>query len=502
MATLDTFDPIIAISTGGHSNSAVSVLRLSGFSDLIALQSAFSFNLSKVKSRYCHLTKIIDQDSNILDEILLVFFPGPNSFTGENVLELHVHGNLISVRRIMNYFVSQFNFRYAEAGEFTLRAYINRKLSLSQVEGLDLILNANSSLMLDQGLNVLNGELHQTYLRVYDLFLKLRSAVEIMIDFSDDVGDESSNALYESTLNDLKKIFHSLQKRSATPDSNLLNPTIVIAGEPNVGKSTLFNLLLSNERSIVSSIPGTTRDFISESIAVEGSFFKLIDTAGIRDSIDPIEAIGIDRTMQVLGTAFFRILLLNPANFNKDYLERVGNFDFDLVIFSHFDDTNFYSNFIGIPEKILSNKNLYFANFLSNEFIYSGPIEPRKSGPIEPRKSGPIEPRKSGPIEPHKSGPIEPHKSGPIEPVIFDAISKKFKEISENSPILLERHRNIINKLSTILSSDDLDHNKNNDIAILSNNINILGEYSSELVGYISADDVLNSVFANFCIGK
>jgi len=494
MATNASLDTIIAISTGGHANSALSIIRISGFKDLLSFQSAFSFDLKKTKARYSHLAKIFDQDKRVMDEIILVFFPAPHSFTGENVLELQVHGNLINVRRILDLFINIFHLRYANPGEFTLRAFQNKKLSLSQVEGLDLILNANSSLMLDQGLNVLNGELHQTYLQIYDLFLRLRSAVEIMIDFSDDVGDDSSNALYDSTLEELKKIFHSLQKRSEIPDSNLLNPSIVIAGEPNVGKSTLFNLLLSNERSIVSSIPGTTRDFVSESISVDGSFFKLIDTAGIRDSVDPIERIGIDRTMQVLGNAFFRILLLNPVDFNSEYINRVADFEFDLVVFSHYDNPNFSSNFIGIPAKILSTKELYFANFLTNEFVYSGPIEPLKSGPIEPPKSGPI--------EPPKSGPIEPQKSGPIEPLILKLVARKFSKFTENSPILLERHRNIINKLSSLLASGDVDRCKINDIAVLSNNINVLSEYSSELVGYMSADDVLNSVFSNFCIGK
>jgi len=191
--------PIIACSTGTSSNTAIAVIRLSGFKDLLALQPFFSFNLSKTKKRVSHLTNI-QSENQILDNGLLVFFPEGESYTGENVLELSVHGNQLNIDRLLNLFIQNAGFRAAGAGEFTYRALKNKKLSLSQVEGLDMLLNASSNLMLSQGLDILQGELHAQYLALYDAFLKLKAAVELSIDFSEDVGEEESQKLFQNSF--------------------------------------------------------------------------------------------------------------------------------------------------------------------------------------------------------------------------------------------------------------------------------------------------------------
>ena len=172
--------PIIACSTGTQSNTAIAVIRLSGFQSLSALQPFFSFSLAKSKARTSHLTNIKFQNQ-IFDNGLMVYFPEGESYTGENVLELSVHGNLLNIQRILDLFIVNGGFRAAAPGEFTYRALKNRKLSLSQVEGLDMLLNANSNLMLSQGLDILQGELHAQYLRLYDSFLKLKAAVETVV---------------------------------------------------------------------------------------------------------------------------------------------------------------------------------------------------------------------------------------------------------------------------------------------------------------------------------
>lgn len=502
--------PIIACSTGSDSNTAIAVIRLSGFIDLLSLQPFFSFDLKKCKPRYSHLSNICSVQT-VLDNALMVFFPAGSSYTGENVLELSVHGNLLNIQNIIDLFVSKAGFRAAAPGEFTYRALKNKKLSLSQVEGLDMLLNANSHLMLSQGLDILQGDLHSQYLRLYDSFLKLKAAVELSIDFSEDVGEEESNKLFRDSLKIFQDQLSALHQRTRGNVSSLLSPEMVLVGQTNAGKSSLFNLLVKHNRSIVSSIAGTTRDYISEVIHIDGTNYNLVDTAGIRESDDLIENIGIDRAFEILNRAFFKILIVNPFETNPDYLLKLSSVDFDLLIISHSDKADFQDKISSLNLSQIRVHSVALASFQTGSI---GPIDLSllKSGPIGPTpkrgESGSIGPKtnQSGSIEPLRiSGPIEPvsvKSSGPIEPLVKQILADKFRKETANSPILLERHRTCLNKLylkSLDLSSkiDGID-----DVAILSSEVNIFSNYLSELIGIVSPDDVLNSIFANFCIGK
>ena len=576
---------IIACSTGTQSNTAIAVLRLSGFKNLIDLQNFFSFDLAKTINRKSHLTNIIFEDK-VFDNGLLVFFPEGASYTGENVLELSIHGNQLNIQRIISLFISKGDCRSAAPGEFTYRALKNKKLSLSQVEGLDMLLNANSSLMLSQGLDILQGDLHAQYLAVYDAYLKLKAAIEISIDFSEDVGAEETQKLFQDSFDKFFKLISSLKTRTEGNISSLLSPEIVLVGQTNAGKSSLFNILLKHDRSIVSSIAGTTRDYISEVIHIDGTNFKLVDTAGIRESSDLIENIGIDRAMNILGRSFFKILIVNPYETNPEYLAKFNDVNFDILILSHSDKKDFLEVLSNIDLSQITTKIVTIANFDTihggsigpvsiagpmGPLIDHGPIEPpfKNDGPIEPlfKNTGPIEPlfKNNGPIEPPQknispmknekevilnsdkisnqklsrdfkssSGPIEPLENknkivhvgplanefkqfgpigpiisktltgptGPIEPAIKAEIQKKFDLSIANNPILLERHRDVINKI--YINSIEFSNNIRDlsDVAILSSEVNILGHSLVELVGIVSPDDVLNSIFENFCIGK
>jgi tRNA modification GTPase len=509
---------IIACSTGTNSNTAIAVLRISGFKNLEDLQSFFSISLKKIIPRQSHLSNIIFKDK-VFDQAVIVYFPEGKSYTGENVLELSVHGNLLNIQRILNLFTENADLRLSHPGEFTYRALKNKKLNLSQVEGLDMLLNANSSLMLSQGLDILQGDLHTQYLALYDSFLKLKAAVEISIDFSEDVGVEETQKLFTDSFNKFFNLLSSLKARTEGNVSALLSPEIVLVGQTNAGKSSLFNSLLKHDRSIVSNIAGTTRDYVSEVIHIDGTNFKLVDTAGIRESSDVIENIGIERAMNILERAFYKILIINPFETNAEYLSKFTNDNFDLLLVSHCDLSGFdeaikkldlsaiHTEFIGKVE--LLNSSSGSIGPISLSAFKSGPIEPLKmSGPIEPLKmSGPIEPVKNaGPIEPLKNaGPIGPKvvgESGPIEPVLRAKILQKFEKMTANNPILLDRHRLTINKIyrESLVFSNNI--KGLTDVAILSSEVNILGHSLTELIGIVSPDDVLNSIFSNFCIGK
>lgn len=450
-------DPIIACSTGTQTNAAIGVIRISGFKNISDLNPFFSKDLSgPIEPRKVYYTKLVLQ-GQLIDDICLTYFEGPKSYTGEHILEISVHGNLLNIERIINIFVDHAGCRLALPGEFTYRALKNKKLTLSQVEGLDLFLNANSGFALDQGLSLLNGNLHEFYHDLYNLFLIHKSSLELSIDFSEDIGEESAKDYFHTSLKNFTDRFNSLVKRVRPMDFNLICPEIVIAGLPNSGKSSLFNLLLSEERAIVSKVAGTTRDYLSETISIEGVNYKLVDTAGIREAEDLIEAEGIRRTRLKLSNSFFSILLINPLEMSEDFDELIKH-NFDLIIFTHSDISSFYQAKQKIVEK----------------YPFLGPM-----------------------------GAINLNSVDQIWEAIFkDVVNKKYLSAVKDKPILLERHKHLILQASKILTQYQELTAFETDVAILSHELNLVGHCLSELLGIISPDQVLNSIFSNFCIGK
>jgi len=523
--------PIIACSSGSATNVAISVIRLSGFSSLIDFSTFFSTDLERIKPRTAYFSKLLDGKGVVLDEVVFTFFASPHSYNGENILEISVHGNRLNVRRIINILVSTKKVRVAAPGEFTLRALKNGKLNLSQVEGLDLALNASSNFVLDQGMNLLNGELFKKFTELHFLFTKLKASLELGIDFADDIGEEQ---FYSELNNNFEKFLNSITQlydRSRQQHANLLHPTVAIYGPTNSGKSTLFNLLVGEKRAIVSEKAGTTRDYLSEYILVDDCEFRLIDTAGIRNATDTIEREGITRAKNILKKAFFKILLLNPNCDNSQFLAENGQQTFDLILYTH-SDAVALSEYLSKLEHGIEGADVFYCSLISS----SGPIGPGKSrgGSIGPGKStgGSIGPGKStgGSIGPGKStggsigpgnstgGSIGPGKStgGSIGPkfkrkndgdwtpkiIINSLISKKYTDITKNKPILLERHVQTIQNIfeeSLKFQAVMIDVR---DLGILSSELNILNNSVIELIGIITPDDVLSSIFENFCIGK
>ncbi|MBL6988979.1 MAG: 50S ribosome-binding GTPase [Bacteriovoracaceae bacterium] len=527
--------PIIACSSGNDTNTAISVIRCSGFSNLNSLNIFFKKDLSLIGPRKCYLTEIIDGTTTI-DSAMIIFFKGPNSYTGENVLEISVHGNKLNVYRILELFTKNNTFRLAMPGEFTYRAYLNKKLSVSQIEGLDLFLNAKTPLVLNQGIMALQGEIHKNYLKLYSAFVDLKAALELSIDFVEDIGEKAAKDELSIKFDQFAGLIEWLNQRTKTEVSSLLSPTIILLGQTNAGKSSLFNRLLKMRRAIVTEIHGTTTDYISEYISIKDTDFRLIDTAGIRSTKNKVEHIGISQTFKLIENAFYKILIVNPFETKSDEFTKIEDVEFDLLVVTHADKEGFIDKFqslTGVPKyKSAVYMDLSEVSIASGSIgpknVKSGPIEPKKIsvGPIEPKtlKNGPIGPdlKNSGPIEPvqkscgpigpnlKNGGPIEPEKifNGPIGPkqvkeeVLLSFIEKKYSQICEQNPILIGRQRQAIKqiyfqtkKLKDVLHTE-------NDVAIISSELNILQSKIEELIGIVSADDVLNSIFDNFCIGK
>jgi tRNA modification GTPase len=449
-------EPIIACSTSTLANAALGVIRISGFKEVDLFNRFLSLSAGPIEPRRVYFTKLV-HESSVIDEICLTFFPGPRSYTGENTLELSVHGNLLNIERILQLFIKEAGCRLAAPGEFTFRALKNKKLTLTQVEGLDLFLNANSNFALNQGMSLLNGSLHILYQELHQAFLEHKASLELRIDFAEDVGEAAALAQFDGSLANLSRKLDGLVKRVEVQSLNLLEPEISVIGLPNAGKSTLFNFLLAQDRSIVSPVAGTTRDYVSEHILFNGVRFRLTDTAGIRSALDEVEAEGIRRSFKKFSESFFSVLLINPLDVSPELESLLAN-EFDLVVFTHADQEGF--------------------DHRKNEFVNRWP--------------------QFGSIGAYDltSNPRD------LEEVIKHLVSKKYLDITSKHPLLLDRHKQQLLKAQNQLAAYENSIAYEDDVAILSSELNAVGHCFSELMGIISPEQLLNSIFNNFCIGK
>lgn len=477
---------IVAASTSLQGAAGIGIVRISGFSQLESLQKLFSRDLGPIGPGRFYRTKVFDRDGKQIDDGGIVFFKAPHSYNGENILEVHLHGNPVLIRFFIQEIVELGLARHALAGEFSFRAYQNSKLNLAQVEGLDLILSSTTLKGIRQGVSSLDGELHQSFVDLYHAFLRFKSAIELNIDFLEDIGEEGGVFELRNSYDDFKKKISTLVRRCSGSVESLLKPKVVLLGKTNAGKSTLFNSLLGIDRSIVSPLEGTTRDYVSENFMLQGDVFSLIDTAGIRQTSEVIEEEGIRRAAQLFENAFYKILVINPfLPFDVDSLVKI--IDIDLIVFTHADVDGFaervqtFANFFGAVERF----------FYSDRAGSIGPVDLSESGPIEPAKVL------------SKNGPIGPKiVTGPIEPVgeIGAKVALKYQKLLKNDPLLIERQRDLILKLDSEVAA--LLPLLEGDIAILSGETQRVGNKLSELVGIVSPDDVLHNIFNNFCIGK
>ncbi len=307
-------DTIIALSTPPGSG-AIAVLRLSGskafeFTNKV-FRSASGKDFSSFKSHTLHFGNIYENDE-LLDEVVISLFKNPNSFTGEDVVEISCHGSAYIQQRLFQLFIKQ-GARVAMPGEYTMRAFMNGRMDLSQAEAVaDLVASSSEAshrIALQQMRGGFSGEIKE----LREQLIHFASMIELELDFSEeDVQFANRNELKELVSNLIAHISH-LASSFALGNVIKNGIPVAIAGEPNAGKSTLLNVLLNEERAIVSDIPGTTRDTIEDEITLHGIRFRFIDTAGIRETSDKIESLGIDRTFEKINTSAIVILLFDAT---------------------------------------------------------------------------------------------------------------------------------------------------------------------------------------------
>lgn len=300
-------DTIVAQATA-PALGAVGIVRISG-NKVKAIATKVIGKLPQ--PRFASLVKIYDNNNEIIDTGIALYFPDPNSFTGEDVLELQCHGGLVILDMIVKTCVS-LGARMAKPGEFSERAFLNNKIDLCQAEAIADLISASTEQAVRSAHRSLSGEFSKKIQCLQEQLTDLRVYVEAAIDFAEEEIDFLSDGkvllAIEGLLSEINSLLKHAEKGQLLQEGN----KVVIAGKPNVGKSSLFNLLAQNELAIVTDIPGTTRDVIKETIQINGVPIHLMDTAGIREANDRVEAEGIRRAKSQFETAD-RILLVLEA---------------------------------------------------------------------------------------------------------------------------------------------------------------------------------------------
>ncbi|MGC9062505.1 tRNA uridine-5-carboxymethylaminomethyl(34) synthesis GTPase MnmE [Calditerrivibrio sp.] len=425
-------------------NSAIIVVRISGDDALKSLQL---FDITNLEHRRVYNATY--KGSELRDDVILTFFKAPHSYTGEDLLEVSFHGNPL----IVSSFISdcyKLGFRFAEPGEFTKRRFLNGKIDLSQAESILDLISSKSKYSVQFSYNTLTGALKKKVDSIISKMVDIGSVIEAFIEFPDEELDQSSFDNLYKEIDFISNEVSTLISNYNTIQHYKTGFSVVIAGKPNVGKSSLLNFLLSQERSIVSDIPGTTRDYILEYANLGGIPIKLIDTAGVRISSDTIEKLGIDRSLEMIQHADLVIVLLDASSFDDE----------DRYIL---DITKYKTRLVFVNKVDLINK-FDISHDLAFSLKYSIDVEK-------------------------------------IVPQITQKLSLSDSDAAYTSVLINDRHLKLfkdflscLNALVNALTSLDLD------VAAfeLQQSLNILYEITGERY----TDNILNNIFEKFCIGK
>ena len=305
-------DTIVALATPSGAG-AISVLRVSGANAIqiagAVFKSVKNKDLSKQKTHTLHLGHIID-GAKIIDEVLVSLFHGPHSYTGENTIEISCHGSTYIQQQIIQLLLRK-GCRAAEPGEFTLRAFLNGKLDLSQAEAVADLISSDNEASHQIAMQQMRGGFSNEIAELRNELLNFASLIELELDFAEEDVEFADRGQFSTLLDKIERVLKRLIDSFAVGNVIKNGIPVAIVGEPNVGKSTLLNALLNDERAIVSDVAGTTRDTIEDELVIGGIGFRFIDTAGIRDTEDVVEVIGIKKTFEKIGQAQFVIYLVD-----------------------------------------------------------------------------------------------------------------------------------------------------------------------------------------------
>ncbi|MDH5796796.1 MAG: tRNA uridine-5-carboxymethylaminomethyl(34) synthesis GTPase MnmE, partial [Anaplasmataceae bacterium] len=316
-------DVIFALSTV-MGKSAVAVIRISG-KDSFKVFSILGY-YKDIKPRYATYSKIYN-NKNIIDEVLLFWYPTPYSFTGENMVEIQTHGSMAVIKQL--YETLSDNFRVAEAGEFSRRAFLNGKIDLTQAEGIIDLIESETKSQAQQALNQMSGDLKNLYEKWRNDIINIMMNIEAHIDFSE---EEFSYSDFLQNINlSINQLINEIQFHLSSSKNERIRSgyEIIILGEPNAGKSSLFNYLAKSDLAIVSNIAGTTRDILECKIDINGYLVSIFDTAGLHKSSNIIEECGIEKALQKAKNVDLKIIIFpikdNKLSISKDIINLIDD---------------------------------------------------------------------------------------------------------------------------------------------------------------------------------
>jgi len=458
-----TNDIIIAQATApGHSG--IAVVRLSGKGCISMVHKQFSNpDISTANGKTIHFGIIRDLEKEPIDECLISLFREPSSYTKEDTIEISCHGSQYIVDRIISVFIKK-GARLAERGEFTKRAFLNGQLDLSQAEAVLDLIKSDTEYTHEHALSQLRGGYSSLLKSLRAELIDFASLIELELDFSEeDVEFVSRKKLIET----IEKIAIEIKKLcSSYEQGNTIKKGIktAIVGKPNVGKSTLLNALVNDNRAIVSHIAGTTRDTIEETLIIGGIKFMLIDTAGIRDSKDTIERIGIERALSSIEDAQMVLYVLDiTEGDNVNHIKEVRK-----TILSH-------QNFIVVINKVdlVSNASLQ-GSYDSVGKLFSDPIVS---------------------ISAKNKSSIERLTDKMLEIV-------NFKKIEDRTIITNARHYEALIKTDEALTNVVKNIKDGISSDFIAMDLRQALHHLGQITGEIYTDDILSNIFSNFCIGK
>ncbi len=454
-------DTIAAISTA-IGEAGIAIVRMSGDDSVNIIDeifvSASGKKMAEAENRKFLYGYIADGDK-LIDEVLVVKMKGPHSYTAEDIVEIHCHGGVVSVKRILNLILSK-GARLAEKGEFTKRGFLNGRIDLTQAEAVIDMIKAKTDISFDMGLNQLSGALSEVLNKLKDELVSMQALIVANIDFPDeDIEDAAYHDLMERSDKILEKMDNLLDN---SKNSRLLRDGIntVILGKPNVGKSSLLNGLLKYDRAIVTDIAGTTRDIIEDYINLDGVLLKITDTAGIRETDDEVEKIGVNIAREKLKEADLVIAIFDISrDFDKDDEEILNLIkDKKHITILNKDD---------LDQKISDEE---IEKYFKDDYL--------------------------------RLSVMENESVKKIENLIIDLFFDGELQISSDSILSNIRHINALKEAKKALLEVNESLKEKVFLDLIEVDLENVISHISEITGTITTEDILDRVFSDFCIGK
>ncbi|MDR0263457.1 MAG: tRNA uridine-5-carboxymethylaminomethyl(34) synthesis GTPase MnmE [Sphingobacterium sp.] len=452
-----TEDTIVALATSSGTNGAIAVIRVSGQHAIKITNEIFKGkNLLQQASHTIHFGTIRDGEE-IIDEVLVSLFVAPNSYTRENSVEISTHNSKYIIERVVSLLIKK-GARAARPGEFTLRAFLNGGMDLSQAEAVADLIASNSAASHQVAMQQMRGGFSNQLKSLREDLIHFASLIELELDFSEEDVEFANRDQLKNLINKIQVIVQKLVQSFEQGNVLKNGVPVVIAGKPNVGKSTLLNAFLNEERAIVSDIAGTTRDTIEDEINIHGVTFRFIDTAGIRETADVIEAKGVERTREKMKQARLIIYLFDPT---QDKVEEVQS---------------------QLPE--IENLHIPFVTIINKSDLLS---EEQKAAyhVLNPLY---ISAKQQTGVEELKDELINRVQLGNLNTDDVMVTNIRHVEALQKTADSLER---VIYGIDNPVTSD-----------FLAMDIRQALYHLGEITGSVSTDDLLDNIFSKFCIGK